>query len=247
MNEPLNGTISSEAASGELDAGSSRASAQAGPGFRPAAAPRRRGADYYDTILWRVYPKRSTVEQGFTLGVTSADRQAGVSTVAANLAIRAADHRQTPVLLVDANFSHPIQARHFRLEASPGLTDVLTHQYEPAEAIRQTSVDGLSVMPLGSPGLVDRTTCDFETVAALVNELRSNFALVVFDLPSIKELRHALLVSQQLDSTLLAVRANATRRKTARATVDRLNADGVQVMGAVITQHKRHTPSWLRN
>ncbi len=77
-------------------------------GGRIAGAPDRPGAEHYDTLLWRIAPRLETAGgMGLLLGLTSSDRQAGVSTVAANLAIRAADHKLGPVLLADCNFRHP--------------------------------------------------------------------------------------------------------------------------------------------
>lgn len=213
---------------------------------RASAAPRRRGAEHYDSILWRVHPQKASLDGGFTLGITSAGKQAGVSTVAANLAIRAADHRQTPVLLVDANFVRPRQAREFHLGDTLGLTDVLSQECEPTDAIHASNIEGLSILPLGSPGLVERTVGDYETIASLMTELRGSFATVVFDLPPAQELRQSLLIAQQLDKTLLVVRCESTNGKDAQTAINRLNADGVAVAGAVVTQRKHYTPRWLR-
>ena len=89
--------------------------------------PRRRGADAYDTLLWRLQPRlgESRVKSdgaGFLVGVTACDRKAGVSTVAANLAIRAADHQMRPVLLIDSACQQPADYHSIRrgLRSSPG-------------------------------------------------------------------------------------------------------------------------------
>ncbi|MEN1678533.1 MAG: CpsD/CapB family tyrosine-protein kinase [Planctomycetota bacterium] len=211
-----------------------------------AKSPRRRGADYYDTILWRVVPKHNETAEGFAVGVTGCERRAGVSTVAANLAIRAADHRLSPVVLVDANLQHPRQDRHFRLYDEPGLTEVLAEECDLPDALHETNVDGLSIMPLGSQALVDRTRVDPDALAALIKELRNVFSTIVFDLPEVRELRHALLLAQHVDATLVVLRCDGSSRKGAQASIGRLMADGVNVVGSVVTQHKTHTPEWLR-
>src|SRR5450755_1964631 len=82
-------------------------------GARPAIASaaticQRPGAEYFDALLWRLFDRREDVDGvGYLLGVTGCARQSGVTTVTANLAIRAADHGLGPVLLVDANDHHP--------------------------------------------------------------------------------------------------------------------------------------------
>src|SRR3989304_4178616 len=55
---------------------------------RPVLA--RPGADRYDALLWRLCACREDADNvGFLLGLTGCSRRSGVSTLAANLAIRA--------------------------------------------------------------------------------------------------------------------------------------------------------------
>ncbi|MEM8864842.1 MAG: CpsD/CapB family tyrosine-protein kinase [Planctomycetota bacterium] len=207
---------------------------------------RRRGSDYYDTILWRVMPKELSASPGFSIGLTGCDRQAGVSTVAANLAIRAADHRLSPVLLVDANLANPRLDRTFRLHDAPGMTEVLAEECSLNDAIHDSGIEGLSIMPLGAKSLVDRTRVDQESLSALLAELRGEFATIVFDLPEVRELRHSLLIAQQMDAALVVLKSEATRRKAAQAMVGRLAEDGVNVVGTVLTQQKNYIPRWFQ-
>jgi len=211
-----------------------------------ATTPRRRGADYYDTILWRVRPSETPVGEGFSLAITSCGRRSGVSTVAANLAIRAADHRLTPTLLVDANLAHPRVDRSFRLYDAPGLANVWAQDCDLSDAIHASGVEGLSVMPLGDQGLIDRTRVDHESLSSLLAELRNDYATIIFDLPDVRQLRHSLLIAQQVDAALLVMRSEVTRRKVAQATVSRLGADGVKVVGTVVTQQKSYIPRWFQ-
>lgn len=209
-------------------------------------APARRGADYYDTVLWRVLPRDGADMRGYSIGLTSSERRAGVSTVAANLAIRAADHRLSPVLLLDANLTRPSLHRSFRLRNAAGLTEVLADDHDPRDAIHETNVDGLSVMPLGDQRLVDRARVDQQGIVALMTELRAEFSTVIVDLPEVRELRHSLLLAQQLDATLMVVRCNGTTRQAAQNAIHRLDGDGIKVVGSVMTQHKTYTPRWLQ-
>lgn len=209
--------------------------------------PRRRGADPYDAILWRVAPKVTPTELGFALGVTSCDRRAGVSTTAANLAIRAADRRLTPVLLIDANLDHPRQEINFRLHDAPGLTELLAKECELQNAVHPSRIDGLSIMPLGSPSLVDRTNADFETFSALMQELRSEYAVIVCDLPCVADFRQSLLLAQQLDSAVVVLKSESTRRRDAETAIRRLASDGIEVAGAVIAQKRNYVPRWFQH
>lgn len=213
--------------------------------------PRRRGADAYDTLLWRLHPRLEEVASkegggGFLVGVTACDRKAGVSTVAANLAIRAADHQMRPVLLVDGASSHPSVARQFRLRGEMGLADALAGRCSMQDAIHETAVDGLEVMPVGTAGLMDRVGLDHQQVDAMLSGLRESHEMIVFDLPQAGELRHMLLVARRLDAAVLALRSEATRRTTIERTAEQLRADGVNLVGTVIARKRQYVPNWIR-
>lgn len=214
------------------------------------SVPRRRGADPYDTLLWRLHPRleerAGSDGAGFLVGVTSCDRRVGVSTVAANLAIRAADHQMRPVLLIDGSTAKPSVARQFRLREATGLADALAGRCDLAEAIHETPVDGLEVMPLGTTGLIDRVGLDHQQVEAMLAGLRESHELVVFDLPEASELRHMLLVARRLDAAILALRCDTTARGSAERVAAQLRADGVNLVGSVVTRRREHVPAWLR-
>lgn len=213
--------------------------------------PRRRGADAYDTLLWRLQPRLEAAREkydgaGFLVGVTACDRRSGVSTVAANLAIRAADHQMRPVLLVDTAAHQPTVGEQFRLRDALGLADAIAGRCPIRDAIHETSVDGLDVMPVGTAGLVDRVGFDCQQVEAMIGGLRESHQMVVFDLPQVDELRHMLVVARRLDAVVLTVRHLSTSAGPLERAAEQLRADGVNLVGSVMCAHKQYVPSWLR-
>ncbi|MEO1498712.1 MAG: CpsD/CapB family tyrosine-protein kinase [Planctomycetota bacterium] len=214
---------------------------------RAGAAAKRRGADPYDTLLWRLQPRvEERLGGGCLLGVTGCDSRAGVSTVATNLAIRAADNLQRPALLVDANSVSPRLARSFQLKKAKGLADLLAGECDLNEAAHESRVDGLQIMPMGSKGLIDRIGIDHRIVDNLLESLRESFEMVVFDLPSVAEMRQMLLIARRLDGVVMAVRSEATPAGRLQESAETLADDGVPVVGSVLTRRKHYTPGWLR-
>jgi Mrp family chromosome partitioning ATPase len=233
-----------------VDAGGGR-STDGTPATRPTRAasdvvPRRRGAEFFDSILWRL---RNRMEQdsdtGFFVGLTGCGRRSGVSTVAANVAIRAADHGLGPVLLVDANFQHPRLRRLMGNRKGAGLVEVLTGRASPSEATQPTKVNGLHLLTIGGLEVLERSPIEPDRLEALTKELRHEYRLVVFDLPVATDLHHGLLFASQLDAALLVVRAERVRQQMVEAALSRLLADGVNLVGTIVTGQKRYTPSWI--
>jgi Mrp family chromosome partitioning ATPase len=206
----------------------------------------RPGSEYFDALLWRLFERREDpTGAGYLLGVTGCARQSGVSTVAANVAIRAADHGLGPVLLIDANEHHPHLHRLFSAKSRVGLAEVMSGQTSLAEAAQSTRVHGLQLVPLGSAGLMKRVRIDSARIEALVAELRETYSLVLVDLPGACQMSHCPGLAHALDGALLVIRSERIGRGVANECQRRLAHDGIHILGAVITDQHTYLPSWL--
>src|SRR5438552_3819037 len=81
-----------------------------------------------------------------TLGLTGCAGGEGVSTVAARLAAEAAVTRREPVLLVDANLTHPTAHQLLEVQPGPGLAEVLGGTAELPDVVQPSPVARLSVL-----------------------------------------------------------------------------------------------------
>jgi Mrp family chromosome partitioning ATPase len=207
---------------------------------------RRKGAEYYDSLLWRLSAQWSDPNSaGFLLGLTGCLRNAGVSTLATNLAIRAADHGIGPVLLVDANVRRPQLHRLLKVSRRIGLADVLTGQSTLGELIQRTSFPGLDLLPLGADGSRRNAGTNPAKIEALACDFRESYALVLVDLPPVGELDHLHPLARVLDATLLILRAGRVRRQEAQHALERLAHDDICVLGTVITNQHQYVPRWF--
>ena len=207
---------------------------------------RRGETTYYDMLLWRLRSRMDAeTTGGYVIAITSCARRSGVSTVAANLAIRAADHHMAPVLLVDANIRNARQHRVFRIKENPGLADVLTGSCPPSEAISKTQFESLDLLPFGSCDRFERARIVAERVELLSKWMRENYSTIIMDLPDANELRHTLLLARKADTALIVIRAEAVRRSDARKSVAMLHDDGINLGGVVLTRTKSYAPKWL--
>jgi capsular exopolysaccharide synthesis family protein len=228
-------------------AGQPRAARRAAPSTASATnASHRPGAEYFDDLLWRVESRRVKDDSAaFLLGLTSCRRRSGVSTVAANLAIRAADHGLGPVLLADFNIHSP--ALHTLLHAKhrSGVAEVLAGQASLEACIQATPIAGLQLLPAGTITRSDHLREAPERIEQLVSTLREQFTLVIVDLPAADHLGPAMFMAAALDAAILVVRSEETRREAAQQTLQRLTDDGVPLVGAVLTDRHCDLPTWL--
>jgi capsular exopolysaccharide synthesis family protein len=191
-------------------------------------------AGYYAALLRLVQSQQAEHGLGsYAVGITSCNRGEGVTTLAANLAITAAHGGHRRVLLVDANARYAGVAKLFGITATAGLTDVLSGAGLLGDCVRQSPVEFLSVLPAGSP---DKTLgSDFEVadVADLLDELKSEFELIVIDLPQAEELSECYAFAQVLDGTFLVVEAGRVDVRIARRVTQRFAHCQATLLGAI--------------
>lgn len=166
------------------------------------------------------------------------------SDVATNLAIQAAKARSEPVLLIDANARGRRVARRFHLNGSPGLRELLAGQTDAASCIHHPGIANLSVMTAGSRNGAPRPSGDGGGVAQL-NGLKSQYGLIVVDLPSVRDPDVAAPAAEWVDEVILVIKAEHTRIQAARRTKNQLERAGVRLLGVVLEDRREYIPKWL--
>src|SRR5256714_10184739 len=104
-------------------------------------------AESYRTIRTAIYfGNRHGVAK--TLLITSPAPGDGKTTLASNLAIAMAQAGNR-ILLLDADFRKPTQHKVFELQKRTGLSSVLAGEATLEEALQETPIQGLHLLPCG--------------------------------------------------------------------------------------------------
>jgi non-specific protein-tyrosine kinase len=170
-----------------------------------------------------------------TLLVTSPTAEEGKTTALANLAVvMAQGGRKT--ILVDCDLRRPRLHGLFGLPAAPGFTEWITAGTDDAPlALVASGVEGLRILPAGSPVAIPADLLTSRRLEALVSNLKSQADFVLFDAPPLLAVSDAALLAANLDGVLLAVSAGQTRRDHAQRAKELLEKIKVRVVGAVLT------------
>jgi len=170
-----------------------------------------------------------------TLLVTSPTAEEGKTATLANLAVvMAQGGRKT--ILVDCDLRRPRLHELFGLPIAPGFTDWITLGRDDAPlALAASGVDGLQLLPAGSPAAVPADLLTSRRLESLVAHLKSQADFVLFDAPPLLAVSDAALLAANLDGVLLAVSAGQTRRDHAQRAKELLEKINVRVVGAVLT------------
>lgn len=168
------------------------------------------------------------------------------SDVAENLAVQAAEATEERVLLVDADVEHAHVAQHFALNGAPGWRDVLSGRAAVANCLQRSDWANLSILGPGDTQRADAAPSADEPTSGpdSLERLKSEFGLVVVDLPQVSEACGPPSLDW-VDEVVLVVEAEQTRVQTAQRARDLLNRAGVRVAGVVLANRRDHIPAWL--
>jgi protein-tyrosine kinase len=198
--------------------------------------------EHFRRIYLAVQPS-DTRDVPSALGVTSAVRGEGRTTVATGVAAAMAADLDVPVVLVEVDLANPGVHRTLGIAPQPGISEYLRGECEVATAVRQVS-DRLFVLPAGdAQGEASRLIRQL-TTADLRARLDTSGAVLVFDLPPILDSSYGLLASSMAESLIFVVRSGRTTSPQVKDSLARL--DEAAVRGLVLNGAVPFLPRWLR-
>lgn len=169
------------------------------------------------------------------IAVASAAPGEGKSTVAINLALSSASTGRR-VLLVDADFRKSVVHEAFKVDRSPGLTDVLTGGVNLTAAIRSPAVsNNLDVLTSGSEVADPVAVLNRGRHAKLLEHLRSRYDLIIIDTAPVLAVAESILICSEADGVLFAIRANQTDQKAVVEATTKIRRMKGNLIGLVLT------------
>ena len=199
---------------------------------------------YYSLVHWlRAMGDLSGIAPK-SIGVTGCGPGAGVSTVASNLAIAAADIGDQPVLLLDLSVGRASASARFRMTGDLGLHDALANSRVAACYAKPTPVPNLSLLGTNSVADAQMANVDSTKVNDLMRSLENEFGFIVVDMPTV-ESSLCFVTAGLLNGVLLVIEAERTRLETAARAKQRLIDARANVLGVILNKYSQHLPNWL--
>ena len=138
------------------------------------------------------------------IGITSADRGEGKSTVAVNLTISLAQLNKR-VVLIDCDMRLPTVMSKLNLESQEGLSNFLSGMIKDVPVVHVNSM-GIDIIPSGAIPPDATALINSELMVTLVEMLKESYDYIVFDFPPINIVSDAMLLSKMVDGYLLVIR-----------------------------------------
>ncbi len=179
--------------------------------------------------------------------VTSATQGEGKTSLASQLASSMATAGMR-TLIVDCDLRNPSIHKLFDLTMSPGVSEILTQDADPTDAVQPTAVPNLWVIPAGQ--------CSNRVVAALAqghpletlfNRLRGQFDFVIVDSCPVLPVADALLIGQHVDGVLFSIMQDISQIPKVVLASEKMHQLNIPLLGAVVNGIKQDVYSYGYN
>ncbi len=165
--------------------------------------------------------------------VSSAGAEEGKTITTANLAVTMA-RAGSKVLIIDCDLRRPGLHKIFGIERELGVTNILVGNNAIKDALVQTEVDNLYVIPAGYIPPNPSEILGSKRMTELIETLRKDFKRIIIDSPPVTAVTDATLLGRLADGVILVVRANDKARELVISGLEKFKAVGAHLLGTVL-------------
>jgi capsular exopolysaccharide synthesis family protein len=174
-----------------------------------------------------------------TILVTSPASEEGKTTTLANLGAVFAQAGKR-VVLVSCDLRRPRLGKFLGTDEKAGLTSVLLGEHALPQVIQPVQGDRrLCLLPSGPLPPNPAELLSGQGVREVFAALAENFDIVLIDSPPLLPVTDSVLLSRQVDATLLVVAAGQTRRGELHRAAEKLEQVSAPVIGIVLNEVTR--------
>lgn len=208
------------------------------PKWRPL--PGRMNADDANLVLRRLRGESDSAagsQGGGVLALLAPNDGEGVTSLALDLAITAAQRSGQRVLLIDVE---PLEEGGLALQLMKGRA-ALGDVSENPRVLRVNDTNLYVTMPMCRPG----SNVPEAKWVSFINEVKALFPLIIIDAPAVSRSSSGLLVAPLADMTVMVVEAEATRSAVANSLIERLGSAGGGVDGVIFNKRRFYIPGFI--
>jgi capsular exopolysaccharide synthesis family protein len=193
-------------------------------------------------------------KRGMTIVITSSAPEEGKTQTLCNLGVAMAQAGQK-ILIIGSDFRKPALHKTFGLKRSPGLaeillgnlpwqkavnsaTDMLLGGLEYEMILRTPGIENLHVITSGERSPNPTELLSFPEMDTLIQELKTNFDVVLFDSPPTLPVTDSAILGAKVDGVIIVYQAGKTSRHALLRTKIQLENVKVKILGVVINNLK---------
>jgi succinoglycan biosynthesis transport protein ExoP len=165
--------------------------------------------------------------------VTSSIHGEGKSTTAANIAATLAASGSS-VCLVEADLRKPVLAEYLDLQATVGMTTVITNEARLDDALHTWGPHNMKVLLSGEIPPNPSELLGSRQTENLLKTITERFDVTIIDCPPLLPVTDAALLAKSLGGAILVVGTGRVEVRELRRAVETLTTAGAPILGAVV-------------
>ncbi|WP_455389533.1 CpsD/CapB family tyrosine-protein kinase, partial [Petrachloros mirabilis] len=162
----------------------------------------------------------------------------------ANFAIALAMDSRIRVLVIDANLRTPGLHAAFKIDPTPGLSDLLTSNGRGARPVK-VGPGNLHVIPCGRPYAELHSLFESHRFEEFLRRMRERHDYVIFDGPPVHGSSECRVLCAKVDGVVLVIESGKTRRQVAISAKKQLVEAGGRVLGVVLNKRRFYIPEFI--
>jgi capsular exopolysaccharide synthesis family protein len=177
--------------------------------------------------------------------VASMEAGSGSSWICARMAETLASQISASVCVVDANLGAPSLHQQFQVENHHGLSDALRDAGPVRQFVGRVRRENLWLLSCGADSSSWQSLVGSDRMKMRIAELRQEFDYVLIDAPALNTSNDAVMLGCAADGVAVVLKANSSRRETARKAMHELERAKIKVLGAVLNQRTFPIPQGI--
>ena len=193
--------------------------------------PKSMAAESYRTLRTNI--QYSSFDKAYRIiVVTSAEPEEGKSTTAGNLALCMAEGDKK-VILIDCDLRKPSLHKKFKTSNLLGLSDVIIGKAD-LDSVTHRYNKNLFLLTSGKIPPNPSEMISSKAMSHLLESLKDTFEYIIIDTPPLKVFSDSQILSTKADGTILVVRAEKTKKESAKSAIDLLKNVKANIIGIVL-------------
>lgn len=189
--------------------------------------------EYYNSIRTNIQFSGQDIR---VIALTSVQPGEGKSTTSTNLAVSFAQ-AGFKTLLIDADTRNSVLSGTFKATGKVnGLTSYLSGNSYLSEAICETNVPNLSVVPSGKTAPNPTTLLQNTNFTSMIDSLKEYYDYIIIDTPPIGLVIDAAIIAQKCDGAIIVTEAGAIKRKFIKKAKEQMEQSGATFLGIVLNK-----------
>lgn len=169
----------------------------------------------------------------------------GCSWMCARISEILASQVHESVCVVDCNLRSPSLHQQFAIENHYGLSDALLRSDPIRQYARPLTRTNLWILSCGSTVEGWQAQLASERMRQRLTELRAQFDYVLLDVAPLNICNDGIVLGGLSEGVVLVLKANSSRRETARKALQELQAANIPIFGAVLNQRTFPIPDGI--